>query len=76
MAAVGGGEEELFKRRPRKDNYHHIPPMELSRCVYLDGKHYPGRLCPHQPGIIEETAEPGWTVQQAANQEGHNSDGF
>jgi hypothetical protein len=37
-------------------------PMEVDRCVYVDGKHvYAGPDCPHDR---PEDFDPGWTVQQ------------
>jgi len=46
----------------------HVPqhiPMEVDRCVYVDGKHvYSGPDCPHDGYNRDDPLdlEPGWTV--------------
>lgn len=33
-------------------------PMAVDICYFIDGRHYPGELCPHG----NEEYPPGWTV--------------
>jgi hypothetical protein len=47
--------------------------MYVSACIYRDGVHLmPGPNCPHGPDKNElgEDIKPGWTAQQADQQEG------
>lgn len=40
-----------------------------SVCVFWEGRHFPGKNCPHGKDGLEDDIEPGWTVQQANHQE-------